>query len=182
MSVQQIKIYDATSNVNNIAPNTWTVDPAFSHTTLEWMQDIWVNQDNEFQVTRPHHRLLLKPGEDHRRLQQIGQDIIPVLNEITGIDLNLMIVKYWLDLPGFACQIHSDAEDIIVSFQVYINAIDPLIDRPCHGIEFLHTDTPFEIEIKPNHGYINLNTDLKLHQVLPGMGTRTSVTFQYNRV
>jgi len=182
MSVQQVKIYDTLSDVDLLAPNTWAVDRAFSSDTLTWMQEIWVNEENEFQVVRPHRRLLLKHGDDHQRLQQIGLDMIPSLSQLTGIDLNLMIVKYWLDLPGFGCQIHHDSSDIIVSFQIYINTVSQSDDYPCHGVEFLHMEKPYEIDLRPNHGYINLNTDLKLHQLIPGMGTRTSVMFQYNRV
>lgn len=182
MSVQEIKIYDCQSRATLVAPNTWVVDRAFSPETLEWLQHIVENENNEFQVSRPHKRLLLKNGQDYARLQQIGLDIIPALNNITGQDLNLMIVKFWLDLPGFGCQVHNDAEDILVSYQVYVDTDGQLSDRPCHGVEFLHVDPTYEVEIKPNHGYINLNTDLKLHQVTPGAGTRSSVIFQYNRV
>ena len=182
MSMQQVKIYDTISDVNLLATNTWIVDQAFSSDTLGWMQEIWVNEENEFQVVRPHRRLLLKPSADYRLLQQIGLDMVPSLSQLVGIDLNFMIAKYWLDLPGFGCQIHHDSPEIIVSFQIYVNAIDQSGDQPCHGVEFLHMGEPYEVDIRPNHGYINLNTDLKLHRVLPGASTRTSVMFQYNRV
>lgn len=178
MSIQQVKLYDAICEAKLLAPNTWTVDQVFSPSTLGWLQGIWVDEKNEFQVSRPHRRLLLKPGADHLRLQQIGLDMIPALSQLVGIDLNLMVVKYWLDLPGFGCQIHHDSPKIIVSLQVYINTVD----QSCHGVEFLHMEEPYEVDIRSNHGYINLNTDLKLHQVLPGSGTRTSVMFQFNRV
>jgi hypothetical protein len=182
MSIQQVKLYDTICEAKLLAPNTWTVDQVFSPSTLEWLQEIWVDEKNEFQVSRPHRRLLLKPGADHQRLQQIGLDMIPALSQLVGIDLNLMVVKYWLDLPGFGCQIHHDSPEIIVSLQIYINTVDQSGDQPCHGVEFLHMGEPYEVDIRPNHGYINLNTDLKLHRVVPGMGTRTSVMFQFNRV
>lgn len=178
-STQQVNIYDETSLVNLVAPNCWTVDQCFSADTLKWLQNITVNEGNQFQVTRPHHRLWLAPGEDHNRLQQIGLDIIPKLNEITGQDLNLMIVKFWLDLPNFGCQPHSDSTDIVVTYQVYID-VHHSSEQPCHGVEFMHIDPGYEVELKPNHGYINLNVDSKLHQVTRGLGTRTSVVFQYN--
>ena len=144
------------------------------------MQDIITNEQNQFVVSRPHRRLLLQPGADHDQLQSIGLDIIPQLNSITGQDLNLMVVKFWLDLPGFACQIHSDAEDIIVTYQVYVD-VWSCREEPCHGIEFLHVDPGYQVKLGNNRGYINLNTDLKPHRVLPGIGTRASVVFQYNR-
>lgn len=180
-SSQIVNIYDNPAKVSTVAPNCWSVANAFAPNTLSWLQGIQVNEQNEFSVSRPHHRLLLKPGPDHEKLQQIGLDIIPELSKLTGIDLNLMIVKFWLDLPGFACQPHSDAADIIVTYQVYVDVCQATGD-PCHGVEFLHVEPGYEIPILPNHGYINLNTDLKPHRVLPGGGTRTSVVFQYNRV
>jgi hypothetical protein len=178
-SAQQVKIYDEISLVESVAPNCWEIDQCFSPDTLKWLQDIVVNDGNEFEVTRPHHRLWLKPGTDYNRLQQIGLDIIPELNKLTGKDLNLMIVKYWLDLPNFGCQPHSDSLDIVVTYQVYVD-VHSGSDQPCHGVEFMHVDPAYEIAIKPNHGYINLNVDSKLHQVIRGSGTRTSVVFQYN--
>jgi len=78
-------------------------------------------------------------------------------------------------LPGFGCQVHHDAPDIIVTLQVYIDS-----DGDTVGAEFLHVDPSIQIPIQPNCGYINLNTDLKDHQVIANNGTRTSVVFQYN--
>ena len=182
MKQEHVKIYDTASLLKTLSPTCWAVDQAFSRETLEWMQNIIVNEENTFQVTRPHRRLLLQPGPDHVRLQQIGLDMIPSLSQITGIDLNLMIVKFWLDLPGFGCQVHHDSPEIIVSYQVYLNVDQQSTDMPCHGVEFLHMDKPYEVDLQPNSGYINLNTDLKLHQVIPGSGTRSSVMFQFNRM
>jgi hypothetical protein len=178
-TTQQVNIYDETSLVTSVAPNCWEVDHCFSADTLQWLQDITINTGNEFEVTRPHHRLWLKPGADYNRLQQIGLDIIPKLNEITGQDLNLMIVKYWLDLPNFGCQPHADAADIVVTYQVYVD-VHSDSDQPCHGVEFMHVDPGHEINLQPNHGYINLHVDSKIHRVVQGLGTRTSVVFQYN--
>jgi hypothetical protein len=178
-SAQEVNIYDKISLIVPVAPNCWEVDQCFGPDTMQWLQNITVNQGNEFEVTRPHHRLWLKPGADYARLQQIGLDILPRLSEITGQNLNLMIVKYWLDLPGFGCQPHHDSADIVVTYQVYVDVwSDPT--QPCHGVEFMHVNPAHEIAIKPNHGYINLNIDSKMHQVIQGVGTRTSVVFQYN--
>lgn len=180
-SAQQVNIYDQPCQLRLVAPNCWTVDDCFSSSTLSWMQNIMTNEHNQFAVSRPHHRLLLTPCEDHAQLQSIGLAMIPMLNSITGENLNLMVAKYWIDLPGFACQVHSDAADIIVSYQIYIDVTGSTGQESCHGVEFLHVDPPYEVDLRVNHGYINLNSDLKPHRVCPGSGTRTSVTFQFNR-
>lgn len=181
MNTQQVKIYDEVSLLKSVAPNCWEVHECFSEETLEWLKSIIANEGNIFRAERLHRRLMLEPGADYDRLQEIGRAIIPQLNAVTGENLNLMISKFWLDLPEFGCQMHSDSEEIIVSYQVYISAYDNP-EHPIHGIEFHHVDPPYEVPINQNWGYINLNTDLKLHQVQSGTGVRTSVIFQYNRV
>lgn len=164
------------SIVTNVAENLWIIENAFDKSTLQWLQQIVTNTENQFQVTRPHNRLSLLPSEDYNRIQQLGLDLIPKLNSITDQDLNFMIAKYWLDLPGFGCQIHHDADDILVTFQCYLNH-----DGNTVGAEFLHSDPSIQIPIETNSGYINLNTDLKKHQVISGVGTRQSIAFQYNQ-
>ena len=162
-------------NTFNIASNLWIVKDCFDPDTMIWLSDIKTNMDNRFSVSRPHLRLLLDDGKDHQRLQQLGLDLLPGLNKLTNYNLNFMVSKFWLDLPGFGCQVHHDAPDIIVTLQVYIDN-----DGDTVGAEFLHVNPSIQIPIEPNCGYLNLNTDLKEHQVISSSGTRTSVVFQYN--
>jgi hypothetical protein len=162
-------------NSYNVAPNLWIVKDCFDPETLIWLSEIKTNTENLFSVTRPHLRLLLENSNDHNRLQSLGLYLLPGLSELTGQNLNFMVAKFWLDLPGFGCQVHHDAPDIIVTLQVYIDS-----DGDTVGAEFLHVDPSIQIPIQPNCGYINLNTDLKDHQVIANNGTRTSVVFQYN--
>lgn len=164
------------AQIKLIAPKLWFIEHAFDQEILTWMKEITTNTDNQFEVTRPHHRLNLLPSNDYNRLQKIGLDLIPALNQLTGEDLNLMITKYWLDLPGFGCQVHHDAEDILVTFQCYVASSGDTV-----GAEFLHVEPGVKIPLKTNCGYINLNTDLKLHQVISAAGTRQSIAFQYNQ-
>ena len=162
-------------NTFNIASNLWIVKDCFDPDTMIWLNDIKTNMDNRFSVSRPHLRLLLDDGKDHQRLQQLGLDLLPGLNKLTNYNLNFMVSKFWLDLPGFGCQVHHDATDIIVTLQVYIDN-----DGDTVGAEFLHVNPSIQIPIEPNCGYLNLNTDLKEHQVISSSGIRTSVVFQYN--
>lgn len=183
MTAKKIKIYDAESDIVCVAPNTWTVSSAFSDSTLDWLQNIYINESNEFQVSRPHYRMMLKNGADQQRIDAIGQAMSQSLSQITEHQLKFMTSKYWVDMPGFGCQVHSDHPDILVSYQIYLN-VPPDNDQlrlPCYGAEFLHVDPPYTVELKPNHGYINLNVDSKLHQVWRGSGVRVSVMFQYAR-
>ena len=134
-------------NTFNIASNLWIVKDCFDPDTMIWLNDIKTNMDNRFSVSRPHLRLLLDDGKDHQRLQQLGLDLLPGLNKLTNYNLNFMVSKFWLDLPGFGCQVHHDATDIIVTLQVYIDN-----DGDTVGAEFLHVNPsiqiPIEIQLK----------------------------------
>jgi hypothetical protein len=179
-STQQVKVYDALSNVSEVAPNLWVVNRCVDSKTFEWMFNIYNELGNEFVVTRPDKRLLLKENcNDYQRLRQIGVDQVEGLSKITGMNLSFMDVKFWLDMPSFGCQVHGDSKDIVTTYQVYIHTVgDPKM--PCHGAEFLHVDPSVEIPFTPNTGYINLNTDSKPHKVYGGNGIRISIAFQYN--
>lgn len=163
-------------NIINIAPKLWLVQDVFEPETLNWLNNITTHTENQFEVSRPHHRLNLLPGNDYAEIQEIGLEFIPLLNQITDQQLNFMIAKFWLDLPGFGCQVHHDAEDILVTMQIYLASSGDTV-----GAEFLHVDPGIKVPIEPNSGYINLNSDLKLHQVISGSGTRQSIAFQYNQ-
>jgi hypothetical protein len=159
----------------------WWVYDAFNNGTLEWMQGIYVNTNNKFEVGRPHNRLLLANGADNRTLQAVGRSLIPELEKMLSQKLNLMISKFWLDLPNFGCQPHGDSAEIIVTLQIYVD-VKHIEDHKLrlYGAEFMHVDPAVEAPIVANCGYLNLNTDQKVHQVIGGLGTRQSVAFQYN--
>lgn len=182
MTAQQVKIYDALSSAQLVAPNLWTVDSCFGTKTFEWLAGIIETEGNEFVTGALKKRLQLKYNtHDQARLNEIGREQIPALSLLAGCDLNFIEAKFWLDLPQFGCQVHSDAPDLYVNYQIYIHT-SPGADVACVGAEFLHVTPSYQVELKPNHGYINVNSDLKSHWVPGGHGTRTSVMFQYARV
>lgn len=204
-NAQQVKIYDETSLVDPVAPNLWEVDRCFSHDTHQRLKDIIDTQTNMFGCIGLAKRLELSsssPGYD--LITQIGQGMTDALAVIVKEPLSFMTAKYWLDLPAFGCQTHADTKEIFVSYQVYLSSsFGDEIRSPQHhdgniktiayldsvshdlvsrGAKFLHVDPPVQIEFKPNHGYINLNSDLKPHRVDGSWDTRISVMFQYARV
>jgi len=189
-TTQQVKIYDETSLVNLVAPNLWEVDQCFGDETYQWLKNMPNDGANEFFCGGLGKRLQLKHGSnDFVRINQIGVDMILGMSNIVGHSLQLMDTKYWIDLPQFGCQTHADSSDIYVSYQVYIysglsDAGEWFHEKigPAQGAKFLHVDPPVQIEFKPNHGYINLNSDLKPHRVDGTWDTRISVMFQYARV
>ena len=192
--IHNVKFYDETSQVLAITPTLWEVDRCFSDPTVEWMQSIYETPGNEFQVGGLKKRIQLKFGsDDFSRLNQIGLDMLPVLSSIVDNDLSFAEVKYWVDFPNFGCQMHADSEDLFCSYQVYLYSSNQIVkhftdsnvtdyELLAEGAIFHNVDPPHQIEFRPNHGYINLNTDLKPHWVPGRWDTRISVMFQYARV
>jgi hypothetical protein len=182
-TVPEVNGFGQTVNFDPVAPNLWFVNNTFDQDTFLWMKGLMYDTNTVYNVTRPEGRLILADCDATRHIQEIGAGLIPQLNKITGQNLNLMVAKYWLDLPHFGCQPHSDSKEIIVTLQIYIDVVYNDIwpsNLQIHGAEFMHIDPPVETPLTVNGGYLNLNTDLKQHQVLGGMGSRCSIAFQYN--
>ena len=180
-STEEVNGFGQDSKFDPVAPALWWVHDAFDNDTLEWLQGIYVNTSNKFEVSRPHNRLLLANGGDQKKLQKVGRSLIPELEKMLNLKLNLMVSKFWLDLPDFGCQPHGDSAEIIVTLQIYVD-VKHIEDHELrlYGAEFMHVDPSIEAPIVANCGYLNLNTDQKVHQVVGGYGTRQSIAFQYN--
>lgn len=203
-SAQQVKIYDKTSSVIPVAPKLWEVDQCFNDPTYQRLKSMASTHGNEFGCSYLNKRLELTVNSSgFEILNQIGKAMTDNIGLIVGHSLQFMTSKYWLDLPSFGCQTHADSEEIFVSYQVYLSSsfgdeirspqhkdgnigVIKYLDQPnnltARGAMFLHVDPPVQIEFKPNHGYINLNSDLKPHRVDGTWDTRISVMFQYSRV
>ena len=173
------RIYDSDARADLVAPNLWVIDNCYSDSTFDWLANIVDTTGNEFVSEALNKRLSLKKHTpDYQKLHDIGIQQTNGIGELVGQKLELMDTKFWLDLPQFGCQVHSDSKDLIVSYQVYIHTLgDPVI--ACRGAEFLHVDPPYQVDLKPNYGYLNYNIDLKEHWVYGGHGTRTSVMYHY---
>ena len=204
-TTQEVNIYDKVSLVELAAPNLWEVDQCFDQHTYLALKNIPDQSHNSFACGGLKKRFEMTfASKDYDWLCQIGQDMCQGIGKITGHELRFITAKYWLDTPTFGCQTHFDAEDIFVSYQVYLSsALTDEIRHPDHigstanmvhyldtqgqalvskGATFLHCDPPVQIKFAPNHGYINLNSDLKPHRVDGSWDTRISVMFQYARV
>jgi len=181
-TVPEVNGFGQTVNFELAAPNLWWVHNAFDNKTLQWMQNIYVDMNNTFEVARPDKRLLLANGNDNHWLQNIGVSLVPKLENLLNKKLNFMVAKFWLDLPEFGCQPHGDSEEIVVTLQIYVDVKHiPDSTYPLYGAEFMHVEPYVESPLKENCGYLNLNTDQKVHRVIGGYGVRQSIAFQYNR-
>lgn len=194
INIQQVKIYDEISSIGSVGPNLYEVDRCFSPSTLSWLRSIYENEGNEFIVGGLKKRLQLKFGSpDYARLNLMGLEMLPCMETLTGTGLRFVEPKYWIDMPQFGCQKHSDAPDLYCCYQIYLYSSNQCakdhtsttvtqFELLAEGAEFLHVDPPYQIPFLPNRGYININSDLKPHWVPGRWDTRISVMFQYARV
>jgi hypothetical protein len=206
MSTQQVNLYDALSSLRLVAPNLWEIDQCFSSETVQRLISIPNISDTEFRTIGLKKRLELgRPSSHCDFIDSIGKEMEYKLSQVVDQPLFHITSKYWIDLPAFGCQEHYDSKDIFVSYQVYLSSsltdeirskqhrdsnqdlitlIDenPSIGLSAIGAEFSHVSPPVQIQFRPNHGYLNLNSDLKLHKVQGSWDTRLSVMFRYSRV
>jgi len=181
MTTEKFKLYDSVSAISSIAPNLWQVKNCFEVATLDRLRNIAQDAKERFFPSYQANRFELTEDSVSRTwLNEMGLVLAGPIGKITGEKLNLMSVKYWVDLPFFCCPPHYDHADILVTYQIYLVSVpDPY--HPIHGTHFMHVDPTVPLPFESNCGYINYNQDLKLHRVDPGNGSRTSITFQFTR-
>ena len=97
-STTEVNGFGKTIKFEPVAPNLWWIHNTFDLDTLKWMKNIYLNTNNTFNVSRPNKRLLLAKGKDNKKLYHIGLSLIPTLNDMLNINLNLMLVKFWFTL------------------------------------------------------------------------------------
>lgn len=171
------RIYDTNSEVASVASQLWSVKNCFSQHTFQQLATTHLNHE-DYWHRHPdclQYRLQLTPASATlQQLQSMAPKIMPALEQITGIKLVPAESKMWLDLSGWHCPYHSDADLLIVTYQVYL-----WTHGDVHGTEFTHSDPHTQFDFVPNTGYINLNTDGKQHHTANITGTRLSACWQY---
>ena len=170
-------IYDTDSEVTTVANNLWSVKNCFAEDTFRQLASTHLNHADSWHRHADclEYRLQLTPDSPTlQQLQGMAPDIMPELERITGIKLMPAECKMWLDLSGWHCPYHNDAELLAVTYQVYL-----WTHGDVHGTEFTHSTPRTRIDFVPNTGYINLNSDRKEHHVDTITGTRLSACWQF---
>lgn len=173
----KIKLYDVESEVTPIAPKLWSVKNCFDKDTFTKLSTVHLNYVDKW---HRHHdcleyRLQLTPESPTMdKLNEIAREIKPAIEQIVGRSLEIAQTKMWLDLSDWHCPYHSDAELLLVTYQVYL-----WCHGDVHGTEFCHIDPVISLKFEANNGYISLNDDLKIHHANRITGTRLSCCFQY---
>ena len=188
-------IYDSNAQVEPLADNLWSVSNCFGPETFERLsrahtsyEDTWHRHSDCLE-----YRLQLAPQSPTLlAMTEIGNAMLPQIEQITGVELARAECKLWLDLSGWHCPYHYDDPMLVVTYQVFLWQHGDV-----HGTEFVygpevpkdqwHNHKLFENHTKvatkftPNTGYINRNTDLKIHYCPNISGTRLSAAWQFRR-
>lgn len=189
------EIYDAPCQIRPLAHQLWSVENCFASDTFDALsrahtnyQDTWHRHPDCLE-----YRLQLTPDSPTLlTMSAIGDAMLPAIEKITGQQLARAECKMWLDLSGWHCPYHEDDPLLIVTYQVFLWQHGDI-----HGTEFLygpripreswHDHKLFNqhqrvgTKFAPNTGYINLNTDNKLHHCANITGTRLSAAWQFRR-
>ena len=174
-----LKIYDTLSTVSPSAPGLWRVEQCFGQDTFEKLSTTHLNHVDSWHRHPDclEYRLQLTPESPMlQRLKAMAPDILPAMEQITGEQLMPADCKMWLDLSNWHCPYHADADLLVVTYQVYL-----WTHGDVHGTEFMHSDPPSLMPFVANTGYINHNTDHKVHHVDTITGTRLSACWQFRR-
>ncbi len=172
-------IYDCPTSVTPIADQLWRVENCFSEPVFKELSTVHLNHCDTWHRHPDclEYRLQLTPQSPTLyRLKDMAPLMLPAIEEITGESLMPADAKMWLDISNWHCPYHSDAEMLVVTYQVYLWCHGDI-----HGTEFTHSDPRARLDFVPNTGYINLNTDLKEHHADTITGTRLSACWQFRR-
>jgi hypothetical protein len=167
-------------------PNLWRVTNCFSTETFEWMSQAVLNQNNQWY--RPTDCLsfrlqLTLESETYHRASLLRDNLTDLMKKITGMqELKIVLNRFWLDLPSFKCLPHSDSDFLAVTYQVYLwghgNVPGTVFCESSDATED-NLGNQIEIPFVPNTGYINLNTDQKVHYAKTTEVPRLSACWQW---
>ena len=160
--------------VHQIHSTLWEIHDVFTTEFLDSIQQ-YFDYGTGWHMDRRLARLSYPIGNDQDPFSDVGWEMAPIVSATVGQEILYRKAKIFLDLPGSEVPRHSDADNIDVMSQVYLMKSD----HPVPGTMFLepvlHT-----VKYRYNCGYLNLNTDRKIHQS-PFLinGYRTSLGFQF---
>ena len=172
-------IYKSDAEVRPVAPNLWAVSNCFDQSTFDWLSQLHLAYDESWHRHQDclEYRIQLTPeSKSYKPLLQIHKEMTESMEQIVNQPLEPVMTKVWLDLPNFHCPVHCDADLLLVTYQVYLWEHGANVP----GTTFSHVTPNVTIPFAPNTGYINLNTDQKIHFAMPHSdGGRLSVCFQW---
>ena len=162
-----------------IKPSQYTstlikIGPVFSDWGIESVRSMFENTQG-WAVSVPWQRFVLEVNDTVHPAWSAAALELEQFFARQGYQYRLATAKLFFDVKGYATSPHWDHPGIAAMMQVYIAPQnltqpgtvfnDPIIDL---------------VEFRPNHGYINLNWDLKTHESAQvARGYRASIAFGY---
>ena len=102
-----------------------------------------------------HRRQIAWSDTTALRYSEYINQCLPEINQALGTEFKSMGGHFWIDLPGFRCDLHTDGE-LANSMQVYWT-----VPGPDYGTGFYYFKDPeqllYQFRSTPNSGYIMLN-------------------------
>lgn len=160
--------------VTQIHSSLWEIENVFTAEFLHSLQQ-YFDYGTEWHMDRRLARLSYPIGNDDDPFRDMGWNMASWISGIIAQPIHYRKAKLFLDLPGSEVPRHSDADNIDVMSQVYLMKSDHPIPGTMFLEPVLHT-----VKYRYNCGYLNLNTDRKIHQS-PFLinGYRTSLGMQF---
>ncbi len=159
---------------SSYTPNLLRIGPVFSDSAILRIRS-WFEHSSGWSMVVPWTRFALEVDTN------LDKDWNQARNELERFLANIYKpvqmnqAKLFFDVKGYSTSAHVDHESIDAMMQIYIapkNLVcpgtifnDPIIDL---------------VEFKPNHGYVNINSDLKSHESAQlARGYRASLAMSY---
>lgn len=182
---------------HQISSGLWYLPEVFDTSVYRQIRRCYRETATGWQCLSPNRLMSLPNNPDYAFLKEVAEKICPDISSITGLTLKPHDQTIFVDLPGHQLTWHFDSHNYRILLQVYCGDIahsdmgtqwylgpdnnrllekygtDSIVD--VSGLEII--ETPYA----PNAGYINDNTQKKVHgtrRVGPGL-SRESILFTF---
>lgn len=144
--------------ITPIDSRLWLVKDLLSSDQLNYIQQLpWLEFDWQKQEMQEHwpRRKVLDNRVEIGKINAFIQDRLPEINQALGTNFSSCGGHWWIDMPGFACAMHTDGH-LPNSMQLYWIAPNDSLGT----VFYTHRDRSeirHRFVSQPNSGYIMLN-------------------------
>jgi len=130
----------------------FTAEQVIDIQTVDWMNLPWMNSPQQQTWLR---REIVWDSAEKQRVSRYFDPVLTTINQALGTDFQQSGGQFWIDLPGFTCDLHTDGH-LPNAMQIYW-----LVPGPEYGTGFYQYKNVdsllYQFESLPNSGYIMLN-------------------------
>jgi hypothetical protein len=186
-----------TESAEHLGQGLWCLPQVFDPQTYREIRRCYRETATGWQCLSPNRLMSLPNNPDYHYLREVALDINLAVSELTGHRLRPLDQTIFVDLPGHQLTWHFDSYNYKVLLQVYCGDITQsgmgtqwyLGNRNPELLERYGTDSIVNVAglevtetvYAPNAGYINDNTQKKVHGTrrVPVGSSRESVLFLF---